>query len=154
MRRWGDFWIFTPPMEIQWDAAFLDNLVYFVAAIVFVAAVESLLCSRMADRLADNQGMPYNPNKELWGQGLVNCIAPLLNGFPHTGALTRTATNIKVGGISPLAGILKCFLNLAMAASMARLCGKTECLALHVYANEAVLTYEEDDPTQTTLPEY
>ncbi len=115
-----DFWIFTPPMEMQWDAAFLGNLAYFVAAIVFVAAVESLLCSRMGDRLADNQGTPYNPNKELWGQGLVNFIVPLLNGFPHTGALARTATNIKVGGMSPLAGILKCFLKLAMAAYLAR----------------------------------
>jgi MFS superfamily sulfate permease-like transporter len=114
-----DFWVFTPPMEIQWDAAFLGNLLYFVAAIVFVAAVESLLCSRMADRLADNKGTPYNPNKELWGQGLVNLIAPLLNGFPHTGALARTATNIKVGGISPLAGIFKCFTKLAMAAYLA-----------------------------------
>jgi len=115
-----DFWVFTPPMEIQWDAAFLGNLAYFVAAIVFVAAVESLLCSRMGDRLADNQGTPYNPNKELWGQGLVNFVAPLLNGFPHTGALARTATNIKVGGMSPLAGILKCFLKLAMAAYLAK----------------------------------
>ena len=114
-----DFWVFTPPMAIQWDAAFLGNLVYFVAAIVFVAAVESLLCSRMADRLADNEGTPYNPNKELWGQGWVNCVAPLLNGFPHTGALARTATNIKVGGMSPLAGIFKCFLKLAMAAYLA-----------------------------------
>lgn len=114
-----DFWVFTPPMEIQWDAAFLGNLAYFAAAIVFVAAVESLLCSRMGDRLADNQGTPYNPNKELWGQGLVNFVVPLLNGFPHTGALARTATNIKVGGISPLAGIFKCFLKLAMAAYLA-----------------------------------
>jgi SulP family sulfate permease len=115
-----DFWVFTPPMEMQWDAAFVGNLAYFVAAIVFVAAVESLLCSRMGDRLADNQGTPYNPNKELWGQGLVNVVAPLLNGFPHTGALARTATNIKVGGMSPLAGIFKCFLKLAMAAYLAR----------------------------------
>ena len=51
--------------------ALMIDLAYFVIAIVFVAAVESLLCSRMADRLADNQGTPYNPNKELWGQGLV-----------------------------------------------------------------------------------
>jgi MFS superfamily sulfate permease-like transporter len=115
-----DFWVFTPPMELQWDAAFLGNLAYFVAAIVFVAAVESLLCSRMGDRLANNKGTPYNPNKELWGQGLVNFVAPLLNGFPHTGALARTATNIKVGGRTPLAGILKCFLKLAMAAYLAR----------------------------------
>lgn len=73
----------------------------------------------MADRLAGNKGTPYNPNKELWGQGVVNIVVPLLNGFPHTGALARTATNIKVGGMTPLAGIFKCWLKLAMAFFLA-----------------------------------
>jgi MFS superfamily sulfate permease-like transporter len=73
----------------------------------------------MADRLADNRGQPFNPNKELWGQGLVNIGAPLLNGFPHTGALARTSTSIKLGAISPLAGIFKCVLKLALAAYLA-----------------------------------
>jgi MFS superfamily sulfate permease-like transporter len=114
-----DFWVFTPPAGFPVDAAVMMDLAYFVAAIVFVAAIESLLCSRMADRLADNQGLPFNPNKELWGQGMVNAIVPLLNGFPHTGALARTATNIKLGAVSPLAGIFKCFLKLAMAAYLA-----------------------------------
>ena len=114
-----DFFVFTPPAALTLTPAFLGDLAYFVAAIVFVAAVESLLCSRMADRLADNRGLPYNPNKELWGQGLVNLVVPLLNGFPHTGALARTATNIKVGAISPLAGIFKCVLKLLLAAYLA-----------------------------------
>ncbi|MGD9762851.1 MAG: SulP family inorganic anion transporter [Candidatus Binatia bacterium] len=114
-----DFWVFTPPAMPPMSAEFLGDLAYFVVAIVFVAAVESLLCSRMADRLADNRGLPYNPNKELWGQGLVQIIIPLLNGFPHTGALARTATNIKVGAISPLAGIFKCVLKLGLALYLA-----------------------------------
>jgi len=114
-----DFWVITEPAAIQWNSAFLFDLSYFVAAIVFVAAIESLLCSRMADRLADNRGIPFNPNKELWGQGWVNIIIPLLNGFPHTGALARTATNIKLGAISPLAGIFKCVLKLLLAAYLA-----------------------------------
>ena len=107
-----DFWVFTPPALPSPDpgrhdvayfvlpelhVSLLFDLVYFTAAIVFVAAIESLLCSRMADRLADNHGQPFNPNKELWGQGWVNIVVPLLNGFPHTGALARTATNIKLG---------------------------------------------------------
>jgi MFS superfamily sulfate permease-like transporter len=74
----------------------------------------------MADRLAGNQGLPYNPNKELWGQGWVQCLVVLLNGFPHTGALARTATNIKVGAVSPLAGIFKFALKLMLAMSLAR----------------------------------
>ena len=114
-----DFFVFTPPAALTLTPAFLGDLAYFAVAIMFVAAVESLLCSRMADRLADNRGLPYNPNKELWGQGMVNVIIPLLNGFPHTGALARTATNIKLGAISPLAGIFKCVLKLLMAAYLA-----------------------------------
>ena len=73
----------------------------------------------MADRLADNRGTPFNPNKELWGQGWVQVVVPLLNGFPHTGALARTATNIKVGAVTPLAGIFKCFLKLGLALFLA-----------------------------------
>jgi MFS superfamily sulfate permease-like transporter len=73
----------------------------------------------MADRLADNQGQPFDPDKELWGQGMVQIIVPLINGFPHTGALARTATNIRLGAISPLAGVFKCFIKLALAAWLA-----------------------------------
>ena len=86
---------------------------------MIVAAIESLLCSRMADRLADNRGLPFNPNKELWGQGLVQVFVPLMNGFPHTGALARTATNIKLGAVSPLAGIFKAILKLLLALFLA-----------------------------------
>ncbi|MEX2260589.1 MAG: SulP family inorganic anion transporter [Bryobacteraceae bacterium] len=114
-----DFWVFTGPTVPPISPEFLIDLAYYVTAILFVAAVESLLCSRMADRLAENRGLPFNPNKELWGQGMVNFIAPLLNGFPHTGALARTATNIRLGAISPLAGVFKCVLKLTMAAYMA-----------------------------------
>jgi sulfate permease, SulP family len=115
-----DFFVFNMPASIPVDAKTLADLAYFVTAIVFVSAIESLLCSRMADRLAENKGTPFNPNKELWGQGLVQIIVPLFNGFPHTGALARTATNIKVGAISPLAGIFKATLKLLLAAFLAK----------------------------------
>lgn len=112
--------VFTPPLSpTEVTAGMLRDVAYFALAVVFVSAVESLLCSRMADRLADNRGQPFNPNKELWGQGWVQVVVPLVNGFPHTGALARTATNIKVGAISPLAGIFKCVLKLALAAFLA-----------------------------------
>jgi MFS superfamily sulfate permease-like transporter len=125
--RYGDIptnlLVFTGPGLPELSAKVVWDLAYFVLAIVFVSGVESLLCSRMADRLADNKGTPYNPDKELWGQGWVQVIVPLLNGFPHTGALARTATNIKVGAISPLAGIFKCFLKLALAIWLAGFLG-------------------------------
>ncbi len=114
-----DFWVFTPPTWIPLDGKMLLDLVYFVIAIVFVSAIESLLCSRMADRLAGNKGQPFDPNKELWGQGVVNFFIPMVNGFPHTGALARTATNIKLGAISPLAGVFKCVLKLLLATYLA-----------------------------------
>jgi SulP family sulfate permease len=110
---------FTPPQALELTPVVLWDLAYFVTAIVFVSGVESLLCSRMADRLADNRGTPYNPNKELWGQGLVQILVVLLNGFPHTGALARTATNIKVGAVSPLAGIFKFVLKIMLAVFLA-----------------------------------
>lgn len=110
----------TPPSLASLDPGELGKLAYYAVAIVFVSAIESLLCSRMADRLAGNQGQPFNADKELWGQGHVMIFVPLLNGFPHTGALARTATNIKLGAISPLAGVFKFALKLALAFYLAR----------------------------------
>jgi MFS superfamily sulfate permease-like transporter len=114
-----DFWAFTPPVMPALTNGVLFDLAYFVLAIFLVAAIESLLCSRMADRVANNKGIPYNPNKELWGQGIVNIVTPLLNGFPHTGALARTSVNIKVGAVSPLAGIAKFTFKLTLAVFLA-----------------------------------
>lgn len=115
-----DFLVFTPPAALPLTPQVLWDVIFFVSAIVFVSSVESLLCSRMADRLAENKGTPFHPDKEFWGQGLVQIIVPLFNGFPHTGALARTATNIKLGALSPLAGIFKAALKLILAAFLAR----------------------------------
>ena len=114
-----NFLVFTLPMLPELTSKVILDIVYFTFAIFFVSSIESLLCSRMADRLAKNQGTPFNPNKELWGQGVVNIVTPLFNGFPHTGALARTAVNIKVGAISPLAGIAKFTFKLLLAAFLA-----------------------------------
>ncbi len=115
--------MFTPPHLPALNGTVIFDLAYSAVAIVFVAAIESLLCSRMADRLANNTGRPFDPEKELWGQGHVMAIVPLINGFPHTGALARTATNIKVGAISPLAGIFKAVLKLTFAYYLANFLG-------------------------------
>ncbi|MEB3288254.1 MAG: SulP family inorganic anion transporter [Vampirovibrionales bacterium] len=76
-----------------------------VVSIYFIAALESLLSAKMADRLANNP-TPFDPDKEFFGQATVNLIAPVLNGMPCTGALARTAASIKVGAVSPLASFL------------------------------------------------
>ena len=109
----------APVFPDAWTGTIIFDLLYFAFAIYIVSAIESLLCSRMADRLANNKGTPFNPNKELWGQGMVNIFTPLFNGFPHTGALARTAVNIRLGAVSPLAGIAKFAFKLLMAAFLA-----------------------------------
>jgi len=96
------------------------DICYFVFAIVFVSGVESILCSSMADRLAKNDKTPFNPDKEFFGQGLVQILVPLVQGFPCTGALARTATSIKSGARTPLAGYFKAILKLIMAFYLAQ----------------------------------
>lgn len=114
-----NFFVFTPPALPPMTGAVMLDIVYFSLAIVFVSGVESLLCSSMADRLAQNKGTLFNPDKEFWGQGLVQIITPMVNGFPCTGALARTATSIKAGAVTPLAGYFKAILKLGMAFYLA-----------------------------------
>jgi SulP family sulfate permease len=109
-----DFLIITPPSMPSWETSVIVDLLFYSAAFAFVCSFESVLAARMADRLADNKRTPYDPNKEFWGQGLIQIFVPLLNGMPLSGALARTATNIKVGAVTPLAGIMKCFLKLGL----------------------------------------
>ena len=116
-----NFGVFTAPILPEtWTSSVVFDVFYYAFAIYIVAAIESLLCSRMADRMANNQGTPFFPNKELWGQGLVNIFTPLFNGFPHTGALARTAVNIRLGAVSPLSGIAKFVFKLTLALFLAK----------------------------------
>lgn len=72
-------------------------------AIAMLCAVESLLSAVVADGMT---GTKHDSNQELIGQGIANIAAPLLSGFAATGAIARTATNIRNGGTSPIAGIV------------------------------------------------
>ena len=71
--------------------------------IAMLGAIESLLSAVVADGMA---GTHHSANQELVGQGLANIITPFFGGFAATGAIARTATNIRQGGNSPLAGIV------------------------------------------------
>ncbi len=71
--------------------------------IAMLGAIESLLSAVVADGMT---GYRHNSNQELLGQGLANMVAPLFGGFAATGAIARTATNIRNGGTSPIAGIV------------------------------------------------
>jgi SulP family sulfate permease len=116
----NNFFVFTPPSLPGMSPSIIIDILYFVGAIVFVSGVESILCSSMADKLAENKKTPFNPDKEFFGQGLVQIITPLVQGFPCTGALARTATSIKAGAKTPLAGYFKAILKLTMAYFLAQ----------------------------------
>jgi sulfate permease, SulP family len=71
--------------------------------IALLGAIESLLSAVVADGMA---GTRHNSNQELIGQGIANIVSPLFGGFAATGAIARTATNIRNGATSPLAGVV------------------------------------------------
>jgi SulP family sulfate permease len=72
-------------------------------AIAMLGAIESLLSAVVADGMG---GTRHDSNRELMGQGLANIVTPLFGGFAATGAIARTATNIRNGGNSPLSGVI------------------------------------------------
>lgn len=116
----NNFFKLQLPILPALNGSVILDIIYFVVSIVFVSGVESVLCSSMADRLANNTKTPFNPDKEFFGQGLVQIITPLVQGFPCTGALARTATSIKAGAKTPLAGYFKAILKLSMAYYLAQ----------------------------------
>src|SRR6202012_3703451 len=71
--------------------------------IALLGSIESLLSAVVADGMA---GTTHDSNQELIGQGVANIVAPLLGGFAATGAIARTATNIRSGATSPLAALV------------------------------------------------
>lgn len=71
--------------------------------IALLGAIESLLSAVVADEMANTR---HNSNREWIGQGLANIVAPFFSGIPATGAIARTATNIKNGAASPLSGVI------------------------------------------------
>jgi sulfate permease, SulP family len=72
-------------------------------AIAMLGSIESLLSAVVADGMA---GTRHNSNQELIGQGIANIVAPLFGGFAATGAIARTATNVRNGATSPIAGVV------------------------------------------------
>lgn len=71
--------------------------------IAILAAIESLLAAVVADGITGDR---HNSNMELVAQGIANIVVPIFGGIPATGAIARTATNIKSGGTTPVAGIV------------------------------------------------
>jgi sulfate permease, SulP family len=71
--------------------------------VAMLGAIESLMSAVVSDRMSNDR---HNPNVELFGQGIANIFSPMFGGLPATGAIARTATNIRSGAQSPVAGII------------------------------------------------
>jgi SulP family sulfate permease len=71
--------------------------------VAMLGAIESLMSAVVSDRMSNDH---HNPNVELIGQGIANIVSPLFGGLPATGAIARTATNIRAGAQSPVAGMI------------------------------------------------
>jgi SulP family sulfate permease len=71
--------------------------------VAMLGAIESLMSAVVSDRMSNDR---HNPNVELIGQGVANIVSPMFGGLPATGAIARTATNIRAGAQSPVAGMI------------------------------------------------
>jgi SulP family sulfate permease len=98
----------------------LRPLISPAITVAMLGAIESLMSAVVSDRMS---GQKHNPNVELVGQGIANIFSPLFGGLPATGAIARTATNIRSGAKTPVAGMVHAMTLLAIvlfAAPLAR----------------------------------
>lgn len=116
------------------SVARISDLLPSAFVIAFLASVESLLSAIVADRMI---GGSHRSNAELLGQGAANIVAPLFGGLPATGAIARTATNVRAGGRTPVAGIIHALAILLFTVCAASL---TSYLAMPALAGLLILT--------------
>ncbi|MBZ5661692.1 MAG: STAS domain-containing protein [Acidobacteriia bacterium] len=81
----------------------LRPLISPAITVAMLGAIESLMSAVVSDRMS---GDKHNPNVELMGQGVANILSPLFGGLPATGAIARTATNIRSGAKTPVSGMI------------------------------------------------
>jgi SulP family sulfate permease len=87
----------------QWHGNLVHGLLGPAFTVAMLGAIESLMSAVVSDRMSNDR---HNPNVELIGQGIANVFSPMFGGLPATGAIARTATNIRAGAQSPVAGII------------------------------------------------
>ncbi|MNW99263.1 C4-dicarboxylic acid transporter DauA [compost metagenome] len=91
------------PQLPEFDLAILKDLIKPAIALAALGSIESLLSAVVADGMT---GQKHKPNQELIGQGLANVAVPFFGGIPVTGAIARTAVNIRSGGRTRLSGVI------------------------------------------------
>jgi SulP family sulfate permease len=84
-------------------AELIHGLLGPAVTVAMLGAIESLMSAVVSDRMSNDR---HNPNVELFGQGVANIASPIFGGLPATGAIARTATNIRSGAQSPVAGMI------------------------------------------------
>jgi sulfate permease, SulP family len=87
----------------KFRADLIHGLLGPAVTVAMLGAIESLMSAVVSDRMSNDR---HNPNVELFGQGVANIFSPLFGGLPATGAIARTATNIRSGAQSPVAGMI------------------------------------------------
>ncbi|MBF4560772.1 SulP family inorganic anion transporter [Microbacterium sp. VKM Ac-2870] len=110
------------------DLATLGQLAAPAATVAALAAIESLLSARVAASLGDTG--PYDPDRELVGQGLASIGSSLFGGMPATGAIARTAVNVRAGGRSRLAAVTHSLVLLGVVLVVAGPVGQIPLAAL------------------------
>jgi SulP family sulfate permease len=104
------------PVMPEWSFVKMQEVLPAAFTIAFLAGIEALLSAVVADGMT---GYKHRSNAELTGQGFANIASALFGGLPATGAIARTATNVKAGGRTPFAGIFHAaFLLLFMLFAM------------------------------------
>ena len=109
--------------------SFADVMLLLPSAftIAMLGAIESLLSAVVADGMA---GTKHDSNQELIGQGIANIVSPLFGGIAATGAIARTATNIRNGGNAPIAGVVHALVLVLILLVVAPYAGKVPLSAL------------------------
>ena len=87
--------------KFRWDL--IHGLLGPAFTVAMLGAIESLMSAVVSDRMSNDR---HNPNVELVAQGVANVFSPMFGGLPATGAIARTATNIRAGAQSPVAGMI------------------------------------------------
>lgn len=99
------------------DPGLIPDLIQPALAIALLGGIESLLSAVVADGMT---GQRHRANAELIAQGVANLVSPLVAGIPATGAIARTATNVKNGGRTPIAGVVHALTLLVIVTSVGR----------------------------------
>lgn len=102
--RFGGIPAGLPHLQIpQFRSDLIHGLLGPAFTVAMLGAIESLMSAVVSDRMSNDR---HNPNVELIGQGVANIFSPMFGGLPATGAIARTATNIRSGAQSPVAGMI------------------------------------------------